>query len=178
MSMVWDSYPPARLVAAFILPPALPVLIIAALMLLNGFADFAFLVLLVGGASALLMVLSVVMPLYWWLKRSGRLHITWAALAGGAAMAAFVFLAGWGWALSTLGSGPGVSAGVTVIENGVPTAYGALLLFVLWPAASFAVGAPLGLVGWLIAFGFRSRPSGDLQPGGDAPAPAIPAGLG
>lgn len=177
MSTVRDSYQPARLIAAFMLAPALPVLIIAVATLLNGFAQVALLVLLIGGAAAVFITLAVVLPLYRWLKRSGRLHIYWAPLAGGAAMAAFIFLVDLGWALSTLGSGPGVSAGVTLVENGIPTAYGALLLFVLWPAAAFAVGVPFGIIGWVIAFGFRSRPFAHLPPGGDVSAASIPAGL-
>ena len=158
MSTVRDPYWTARLIAAFILTPALPVLAIAVPALLRGFREFAGLVLLFGGAAAAIIVLLVVMPLYRWLKRNDRLRLSWAPVAGGAAMAAFIFLVDLGWVLSHFGGGTGISAGVTMVENGFPTPFGALLLFILWPAAAFAVGAPLGLIGWFIAFGFRNRP--------------------
>ena len=87
----------------------------------------------------------VALPLYWWLSRSGRLSIYWAAFAGGAAGAAFGLLA----AVRRLWLfGHGKTFGEIWRETFIREE----------PHIFILIGICCGLFGWLIAFGLRTTP--------------------
>lgn len=134
-----------RLIFGFVGGTALPALAIAAPFLLAGEWYSALLMLAFGLRITVPPAVIVALPLYWWLSRSGRLSVYWAALAGGAAGAAFglvgairrIWLFG---SNKTIGE---IWHEVFALEE---------------PHVFILIGAFCGLVGWLIAFGLRITP--------------------
>lgn len=148
-----------RLVIAFLLAPAIPVLVLSLAVLLAPqgptwrWKDIL-VIFQIGVPVAAIPLLFFVFPLFLWLRRTGRLRVYWAALASGAALAAYPLLFGLWWIL-TFEPGPtGFSAnGVTYLENGTWTSEGLVEMFVIEPILYGSLGTVCGVIGWLIAFG-------------------------
>ena len=134
-----------RLILGFLGATALPGLYIAMPFLMAGEWYSALLMLAFGLSITVPPVIVVVMPLYFWLSKTRRLSIYWAALAGGAAGAAF-----------------GLCAAIRRIWlfGSNKTAYEIWKEVILYeePHLFLLIGIFCGLIGWLIAFGPRVAP--------------------
>ena len=135
-----------RLILGFIGAAAFPGLLIAMPFLLAGQWHSALGMIELGLRITVPPVIVVALPFYWWLSRTGRLSIYWAAVAGGAA-----------------GAAPGLFAAFRRIWL-----FGSnKTVFEIWnevfsreePHIFLLIGVLCGLIGWLIAFGPRVRAS-------------------
>jgi hypothetical protein len=137
-----------RLILGFLGATALPGLYIAMPFLTGGQWQSGLMIAALGLGIAAPLALLVVLPLYLWLRRTGRLRLYWAMMTGGAAGTALglIGVIDWIWRFG---------AGKTVLE--------------IWqgaiaysdPHVLFLAGAVCGLFGWLIAFGPRLAPRKD-----------------
>jgi hypothetical protein len=134
-----------RLVFGFLAATALPGLLIAMPFLVAGKWHLALDMIALGLRITVPPVIVVAVPLFFWLSKTKRLNIFWAALAGGAAGAAFGLFGviEWIWRF-------GSNKAFYDIWKGA-LAYTEPHLFIL-------IGAFCGVVGWLIAFGPRVAP--------------------
>jgi hypothetical protein len=88
----------------------------------------------------------VALPLYWWLSRTGRLTIYWAAIVGCATGAAFSLV--------------GILRRIWLFGSfKTPVELWHEILAYEEPHIFIVIGIFCGLVGWLIAFGPRLRAS-------------------
>lgn len=124
-------------------------------------AAFAFLlwpswqaVLLIGIFFAALLLLVIGMPAFFILRRFGLLNIYAAILLGGILCALPVYYFSFYNALTTHSM---TRDDAQLIIDGRLTLQGFLHLFVYDPVWLFVPGAVGGLVGWLVAAGFRTR---------------------
>jgi len=135
-----------RVILGFLGATAFPGLVVAIPFLLAGQWYLAISMIELGLRITVPPVIVVVLPLYWWLSRTGRLNICWAAVAGGAAGAAFGLFA----AIRRIWL---FGSGKTVFETWHKVfAYEEPHIFLL-------IGIFCRLIGWLIAFGPRLRAS-------------------
>ena len=134
-----------RVILGFLGATVLPGLLIAVPFLMSGQWHMALGMIELGLRITVPPVIVVAVPLYFWLWKTGRLSIYWAALAGGATGAAFGLFGVIQW-IWRFGSGKSVAE----IWNGA-LAYAEPLPFL-------PIGMVCGIIGWLIAFGPRVTP--------------------
>ena len=134
-----------RVILGFLLATALPGLLIAIPFLMSGQWHMALGMIELGLRITVPPVIVVALPLYFWLWKTGRLSIYWAALAGAATGGAFGLFGALEW-IWRFGSGRTVSE----IWNGA--------LAYAEPFPFFLMGMVCGLIGWLIAFGPHATP--------------------
>lgn len=140
-----------RLILGFLVATALPGLLIALAFLTDGQWRMALDMIALGLRVTVPPVIVVAVPLFFWLRKTRRLNIFWAALAGGATGAAFGLFGSiqWIWRF-------GSDKPVYEVWNKA-FAYGE-------PHVFFVIGAFCGVVGWLIAFGPRVAPRASRAP--------------